>query len=139
MGGTYVLMLGMDVDTTPTSDLADMGRIVTFFEQTDFSAMAPNNGRANSDTDYVLSVHPTSYIAYADSGSGNLGLTTMSAGVYDFFWFDPVDGDTVTQQDQAVTDGTNTWARPSGIGAEAVVWISTAGGTGAVKLRGVTY
>ena len=48
MGGGYVMVLGMDVATTPVDILEDHGRMVEFFEQTNFNTMAPSSASAFS-------------------------------------------------------------------------------------------
>ncbi|MCA9752179.1 MAG: DUF4038 domain-containing protein [Gemmatimonadetes bacterium] len=130
MGGAYVMVLGMDIVSTPTSDLEDCGRLVHFFEQTGFPTMAPLDDLARSDTKWVLAEPGRGYILYADSGTGSLGMAGMPEGYWDLLWFNPVTGATVEQTDVATTGGTANWARPGGIGGEAAVWISRSGTTG---------
>jgi hypothetical protein len=130
MGGAYVMILGMDIASTTMSDLQDCGRQARFFESTNFNEMAPHDELANGGTDYVLAYPGQSYIAYASNLSGNMGLKGMTAGTYDFKWFDPVDGDSVVQTGVSVGAGDQSWAKPSGIGAEVALYVNKTGGVG---------
>jgi hypothetical protein len=124
MGGAYVMVLGMDIVNTSTSDLQDLGRLVRFMESTNFNKMAPHDELRFANTEYVLASPGDSYIAYSSGSSGaEIGLRNMVAGRYDFRWYDPVDGTTVVQNDVAVTDGDQSWQKPSGMGNEIVVHI----------------
>ena len=51
------------------------------------------------------------------------GLRNMSAGTNDFSWYDTVGGTIVVQNGVAVSDGDQTWQRPSGIGNEVAVYM----------------
>ena len=64
MGGAYVMHLGWDIENNTMSDLRDCGRLVSFMESTNFNEMSPHNELKHADTEYVLAVPGSSYIAY---------------------------------------------------------------------------
>jgi hypothetical protein len=123
-GGAYVMILGMDIASTPLSDLEDCGRLVEFMESTDFNRMAPHDELAYGGTQYVLALPGESYIAYASNLTDELGLQNMTAGTYEFTWFDPSTGDTIEQLGVALPRGDQTWATPEGFGSEVAVYLS---------------
>jgi hypothetical protein len=123
MGGAYVMVLGMDIGSTPTSDFEDLGRLAQFMESTNVNEMAPHDELAFGATQYVLARPGHSYIAYASNLSGNIGLRKMAAGTYDLKWFDPVNGATVIQTGVQVASGNQTWIKPSSIGNELAVHV----------------
>ncbi|UCC97608.1 MAG: DUF4038 domain-containing protein [Phycisphaerales bacterium] len=127
MGGAYVMVLGMDIATTPKSDLEDCGRLARFFESTDFNEMAPNDELGFAGTQYVLAQPGTSYIAYASQLRGEMGLKNVRPGVYKFCWFDCATGKEVTQHKVSVTGGDHTWKKPTDIGNEIAVYIKRIG------------
>ena len=104
--------------------LEDNGRINTFMEQTDFHKMKSRDDLAAGSTKWVLANPGSSYIAYTYDYSGTMGVRDMTAGKYDLMWFDPVDGDTVTQKDVSVSSGDATWTKPDTIGNEVALYIS---------------
>ncbi len=128
MGGAYVMVLGMDIATTPVSDLEDCGRLVRFMESTDLCEMAPHDELAFGGTEYVLADPPRSYIAYAFDGRGELGLKGTAPGTYDLRWFDCATGREVVQRGVQVRGGPAKWAIPEGMGPEVAVHIARAGG-----------
>jgi hypothetical protein len=123
MGGAYVMVLRMTIDTTPLSDLRALGRVVTFFESTDINRMAPDDDLAFAGTEYVLAKPGDSYIAYASNLSGKMGIKNLTAGQYDFKWFDPVDGSTVNQKNVSVAGGSQSWSEPAAIGSEVALYL----------------
>ena len=123
MGGAYVMILDMDIASTPRSDLEDCGRLVRFFESTNFYEMSPHDELKHGGTKYVLALPGDSYIAYTPELQGKIGLKGMRAGVYEFRWFDCVAGRQVTQKEVRVSDGDRTWSKPRGIGNEPAVYI----------------
>ena len=127
MGGAYVMVLGMDVATTPKSDLEDCGRLVRFFESTDFDKMSPADELRFAGTQYVLAQPGTSYIAYAPQLRGEIGLKNMSPGVYKLRWFDCATGKELTQEGVRVAAGNQSWTKPSEIGDEIAVYIQRIG------------
>ena len=126
LGGAYVMAIEVDVASTPQSDLTDLGRLRSFMESTDFNKMAPHDELAFADTQYVLANPGSSYIAYAKNASGSIGLKGMTAGSYDFSWFDIASGTIITQSSIAVLAGDAAWARPSGVGPEAALYVRRA-------------
>ncbi|MFW2403409.1 MAG: hypothetical protein ACN4GT_01500 [Gammaproteobacteria bacterium] len=125
MGGGYVMANGWNITDTPVTTLQDCGKLVSFMESTRFYEMAPHDELAFGGTDYVLSNPGVSYIAYAWNLSGDIGLQDMTAGVYDFTWFDADTGNSVEQPGVTVLAGDQTWSRPGGIGTELAVYIRT--------------
>ncbi len=127
MGGAYVMILGMDIATTPKSDLEDCGRLVHFFESTHFSEMSPHDELGWAGTKYVLALPGRSYIAYTPDLQGKIGLKDVRAGRYEFVWFDCVNEERVTQKNVSVADGDQSWNKPDGIGRELAVYIRRIG------------
>jgi hypothetical protein len=127
MGGAYVMVLGMDIAGTAKSDLEDCGRLVRFFEATDFARMTPHDELAATDTEYVLARPGHSYLAYSAKRTGRMGLRKMAEGAYDFTWLDCAMGNQVEQRNVRVAGGEQSWAAPRGIGQETAVWIRKAG------------
>ena len=123
MGGAYVMVSGWDIAATSKQDLEDCGRLVRFMERTDFQELAPRDDLAHGGTEYVLAQPPDSYILYASSLSGEIGVSGIDAGPYSFRWFDASNGNTVEQSEVTVPAGNVTWPRPAGIGTELAVWI----------------
>lgn len=124
MGGAYVMILFMDIESTATSDLVDLGRLSEFMESTNFNDMAPHDELALSDTQYVLASPGDSYIAYTSDYSSGMGLIGMEAGEYTFKWFDPQSGNAMLVENVVVEAGDRTWARPAEItGNEVAVYL----------------
>lgn len=123
MGGAYVMGFGMDIASTPTGDLEDLGRLVRFMESTNFNEMAPHDELAFGGTQYVLARPGHSYIAYAANLSSNIGLQNLAAGTYDFKWFNPATGATVVQTGIAVSSGNQSWTKPATMGNELALHI----------------
>ena len=67
---------------------------------------------AHGGTEFALAKPGESYIAYASALVGDLGLKGMTEGLYDFVWFEPATGNTVSQTGVAVPAGDRTWTRP---------------------------
>jgi len=123
MGGASVMVLGMDIASTPVSDLKDCGNVVRFFETVALSGLEPHDELAFGDTKYVLARPGERYVAYASDGIGALGLRDMQAGTYAFRWFDCVTGRAVLQDAVQVKAGTQTWDKPAAIGKETAAFI----------------
>ena len=123
MGGAYVMVLGMDIASTPFSDLEDCGRLVRFMESTDFNTMAPHDDLRYASTQYVLASPGEGYIAYTHDSNADVGLRGMRAGTYAFRWLDCVTGESVVQPAVAVSEGDQKWPRPRGLGSEVAVYI----------------
>jgi len=126
MGGAYVMVLRMDIAGTARRDLEDCGRLVRFFESTDFRQMTPHDELAAADTQYVLADPSRSYIAYSSNRTDRLGLKKMAAGTYDFVWMDCASGRRVEQQAVKVAPGDQSWAPPPGMGKELVLYLRLA-------------
>jgi hypothetical protein len=123
MAGAYVMILGMDIATTVKSDLEDCGRLVRFFESTDFQQMSPHDELGFAGVQYVLARPGRSYIAYASQLKGKIGLKNMQSGVYKFCWFDCATGGEVTEENVTVAHGDQSWDKPNNIGNELAVYI----------------
>jgi CubicO group peptidase (beta-lactamase class C family) len=121
MGGAYVLVYGMDVATTPDSDLRDLGRLAAFMNQTDFQTMAPLPQFAREDTRYLLLDPGRSYIAYADDAPASLGVAGMAPGRYRLHWFDPVAGRSQRILTAWVGSSRHRWDVPEDFGPEVVL------------------
>ncbi len=126
MGGAYVMILGMDIAGTAESDLEDCGRLVRFFESTNFHEMAPHDELRYAATKYVLASPPHSYIAYTPQPTGDIGLKDMKAGTYSLTWFDCATGTRITQPNVKVPAGRQKWPRPEQIAHEAALYITPA-------------
>jgi hypothetical protein len=125
MGGSYVMILRDDIISTPTEILEDHGRIVEFFEETNFNTMRPYDYFKAGGTEYVMADTTShSFIAYADDLVGNIGLRNMVAGDYDFLWFDTVTGAKERRYAVPVSTGIQYWFKPLGIGDDLAVWIT---------------
>lgn len=124
MGGAYVMVLGWDVAGTPVEDLEACGRLKAFMESTNFNEMSPRDDLAEGGTQYVLASSGESYIVYASSLSGDIGLGYLAAGEYDFMWLDIPAGTTVNQNNVSVEEGAQSWSRPDEIGAELALYIN---------------
>jgi hypothetical protein len=138
MAGALVMVLGMDIASTPACpplgrggeggcDLRDCGRLVEFFESTNFQEMAPRDDLACGGAQYVLALPGDSYIAYASNLSGDIGLKSMEPGSYELRWFDVTNGTTVVQSNVEVAAGDRTWPKPAQIGNELAVYIARTG------------
>ena len=131
MGGAYIMVIGTWTSGTPTNDmLRDCGRLVQFFESTNFNTMAPHDELAHGGTQWVLASPGQSYIAYASNLSGEVGIKGMAAGTYDFKWVDCATGGVASQTGISVSAGDRTWPKPGGIGTELAVWITRTGEAG---------
>jgi len=123
MGGASVMIYQMDIASTPTADLEDCGRLVRFFEATNYYEMAPHDELALDGTEYVLARPGHSYIAYTSRADVPIGLRDMSAGAYLLRWSDCETGKRVRQPTVRVAGGNVRWSRPEGIGEEAALYI----------------
>ncbi|MEM7401022.1 MAG: DUF4038 domain-containing protein [Pseudomonadota bacterium] len=126
LGGAYVMSFEMDIESTPTSDLEDMGRLVSFMESTNFNEMAPHDELSHAGTDYVLASPGKSYIAYSSSAGGALGLKNLPAGDYRLEWFNPINGDTVNEN-VSTQGGNQSWNIPSQFGNEVALYVNQVG------------
>ena len=122
MAGASVMVLGMDVVTTPEADLYACGRLVRFLEATDLVRLAPRDELARGATRYVVADPGRSYVAYA-LGDGEVGLAGLREGRYSLTWMDCATGAMVSLPTVGVGDGETTWVRPEAIGPEAALYI----------------
>jgi len=129
MGGAYVMVYEMFIDSTPTSVLKDCGRLVKFMESTEFNKMSPHDYLKHADTDYVLAKPGDCYIAYASGITTSLGIRNLNKGEYKLKWFGCIDGDIDTQTVNIDSPGNYSWNKPSGIGDEVAVYIKKSGGS----------
>jgi hypothetical protein len=129
MGGAYVMVFRMDIASTSIDELEDCGRLVQFFEMTNFNVMAPRDDLAHGGTDYTLALPGDSYIAYAANLSSDIGIKSMTASTYKFVWYDCETGTTVTENYKSVSSGDLTWTKPTELsGNEVAVWITDVSG-----------
>jgi hypothetical protein len=129
MGGAQVMIYRMDISSTPPGHLQDCRYQQRFFEGTDVNRMSPHDELAHGGTQWVLAEPGQSYIAYASSLPGDIGLKNISAGTYDFTWYDCTNGEKVTQKSVSVGSGDKTWRKPNEIGKELAVHMRKTGGT----------
>jgi len=122
MTGASVMVLGMDVASTPAEDLYACGRLVRFLQATDLARLTPHDELARGATRYVLADPGRSYAAYAPV-AGDVGLAGLDAGVYVLSWLDCATGAEHLQATVPVAGGEARWPRPEAIGAEAVVLV----------------
>ncbi|MBN2138969.1 MAG: serine hydrolase [Sedimentisphaerales bacterium] len=123
MAGAYVMILDMDIADTPEADLQACGSLVRFFEHTDFDKMAPRDELALEAAKYVLADPPRSYIAYSPNAHGKIGLKNLTAGKYDFRWFDCQTAKQVLLPAVSVGPGNQSWTIPETIGPELALHI----------------
>ena len=124
LGGAYVMVLGMDIASTPVEDLHDCGALVQFFSVVELPGMAPHDELACGGTRYVLAQPVQRYVAYASDAQGQLGLRQMQAGEYTFYWFDCRRRRWLALDSVRVEQGDQVWKRPDGFGPEVAVYIS---------------
>jgi len=123
MGGAYVMHLGWDIQRNSITELQDCGRLRKFFELTNFNKMAPHDQLKFGATKYVLAFPDSSYILYTDF-SGKIGIQNIDEGLYNFLWFDPVDGDQEVVTNVHLSEGDNLFTRPTKIGDEVALFLS---------------
>jgi hypothetical protein len=92
-------------------------------ESTNFNEMSPHDELKYGGTQYVLALPGDSYIAYTSNLSGNIGLKDMTAGMYDFKWYDITNGTTIVQKNVGVVDGDHTWTKPASIANDVAVYV----------------
>jgi len=128
MGGASVMVLGMDIASTPVSGLKDCGTVVRFFRQVqDLPSLEPHDELACAGTQYVLAEPGESYVAYTSKPGIHVGLRDMKAARYSFRWLDCTNGKTLVQESVRVPAGDQAWPRPDGIGDEVAVHLNRVG------------
>ena len=121
MGGAYVMVLRMDIMNTPMEILEDHGRMVQFFETTNFGTTSPRDELAWGSTEFVLANPGESYILYSSQASSDLGIN-IKRGFYNLYWFDPATGESRLEVRKAI-GGRKILENPGLAGDELVVWI----------------
>ncbi|MBM3498865.1 MAG: DUF4038 domain-containing protein [Armatimonadetes bacterium] len=120
MAGASVMVLGMDIASTPPEDLYACGRLVRFLEGTDWARLTPHDELARGATRYVLADPGRSYVAYAPV-AGEVGLAGLQAGTYSLTWMDCATGGMAHVPVAGVGDGETAWWRPGTVGGEAAL------------------
>ncbi|MEM7246081.1 MAG: thrombospondin type 3 repeat-containing protein [Acidobacteriota bacterium] len=123
MAGLHMMVFHMFNDPTPDEDLQALRTQQEFFETTNWYDLDPRDDLAFSGTKWVMALPPDSYIAYAPDLTGNMGISGMAAGRYDFHWVDCASGERVQQIGMAVGDGDQAWPKPGGFSEEVAVWV----------------
>jgi len=126
MAGSYVMVLGMDINSTPVEHLQDCRSLQQFFEFTDFNYMAPHDELKHAGTQYGLASPGNSYIAYSSENSDTLGLQNMVSGTYNIRWYDCVTGQNVQQNNIKIASGRQAWKKPPELGNEVSLYITRA-------------
>jgi len=121
MAGAHVMVLRMDVASTPEEDLHACGRLVRFLEATGWHALAPHDELGLGDTEYVLAAPEEEYLVYSGHAEATLGLKDLPAGTYSLRWLDCATGREVWQQQVSLTGGAQTLDKPPALGEEVVV------------------
>jgi hypothetical protein len=116
--------------------LRDMRRMQTFFESVPFNRMAPHDELRSGETDWVLAdPEGGHFILYTHDGGDRLGVRALRTGRYVLRWYDPADGDDVTQG-AVEASGDATFEKPRSIGPEAILYMAPAD-SGAANAAGV--
>ena len=128
MGGAYVMVYGMDIASTPVDALADCGRLASFFEATRFDLMAPQDGIARAETDYVLGNVVSGWILYGVDAATSLGIAIPPSwgGTFNLRWMDCATGAQVLQNGVNVPSGDRTFTIPASLGNEVVLELERA-------------
>ncbi len=124
MAGAYVMVYYMDIAGTPDAILQDFRRLYQFFESTHINYLVPHDELKHAGTQYVLALPGHSYIAYSAEKSKMLGLQGMKAGLYDICWYDCITGESLQLVDAQITQGANSWKKPSGFGDEVALYVT---------------
>lgn len=125
MAGAYVMVIDMDIESSDGEALADCGRMVRFFESTDFYRMKPSDELARESTEYVLASSFGTYILYSSDAAGpGLGVAGLKPGQYDLRWFDCENGQEILLEKFLVEQGPTTWPVPAAIGPEVALYIT---------------
>lgn len=130
MAGSYAMALGwtFETDDEPSvSDLEGCGRLVKFFERTNFNEMAPHDELRLAGTEYLLALPGHSYVAYASQYTEPLGIREMTPGRYTFAWLDAESGATSTYERRVSEEGDFWVEPPPEFKGELAVWIRKVG------------
>jgi hypothetical protein len=140
LAGAYVMVLGMDIATTPVAQLEDCGHLAAFMERAPLTRMAPHDELEFGHTDYVLADPGHAYIAYATGATEELGIKSLPAGGYVFEWIDCATGDLVEEGPVFVESGHRSWPKPAGFGNEVAVLVRLHEATGSAEnLRSTSW
>lgn len=122
MAGAYVMVIGMDIETTDREALRDAGSLARFFESTDFYRMEPRDELALADTEYILASED-SYILYSSGPALQMGVRALTPGRYTLRWFDCGSRREVTQEGISVADPDRSWKVPTGFGEDVALYL----------------
>jgi Protein of unknown function (DUF4038) len=122
MGGLMLMLLRMDISTTPPEALQQCRHLQTFFEATDYWTLSPHDELKDGQTKYVLADPGRSYIAYGDQVDDRLGLKALPPGEYSVLWLDCRSGKTANAR-QHVVEGAAAFGKPADSGSECAAWI----------------
>lgn len=123
LAGAYVMVLGMDIASTPVADLQACGHLARFMERAPLAELAPHDELARGDTEYVLAAPGSAWIAWSGRLTGRMGVAALPAGRFSLTWLDCATGATVRQPGVVVTAGDTTLPPPEGVGTEAALLI----------------
>ncbi|MEX1094959.1 MAG: DUF4038 domain-containing protein [Planctomycetales bacterium] len=132
MAGAYVMVYQMDGASTPVEQLEDCGRLVRFFEQTDFHRMSPRDDLAAGDAAWALAnptpqgadaeEHKASYIVYAANPKERIGIKGLPFANYELLWLDCRTGKTV-RAGAARPGRDGTFELPEGLTGDVALYI----------------
>jgi hypothetical protein len=120
MAGAYVMILGMDVASTPPGDLLGCRRLIDFFESTSFATMEPHDELAFAGTRWVLARPGEEYILYSDEPAGGMGVRGLPDSEWALLWYDAASGN-VLGAPLLAGRGDLVWAIPTGLGQEVAL------------------
>ena len=121
MAGADVMILGMDIASTPLADLEDCGRLVRFMESVHLPKMAPHDELRAGATSYVLAEPDRQYVAWTAAESGDLGVRDMPAGSWQAHWLQCATGRERTDDGVRLPGGTALLPRPDGFSGEVAL------------------
>ena len=123
MAGAYVMVLGMDVASTPAADLEACGHLARFMERTPLGSLAPHDELARGDTEYVIAAPGQAWVAWSGQRTGAMGLGELPPMTCTLTWLDCATGVSVTQPKVNVAGGDVMWPAPPGIGPETALCV----------------
>lgn len=124
MAGAYVMVIEMDIDTTPVEVLNDCGRLVGFFTTVNLKDMAPHDEWAGEGADYVFAAKGKRYIVYGANTDDSIRIKSIPAGKYDLRWYDTVSGKWSDKDNVALDSGAHTFQKPGQFGNEVALYIT---------------
>jgi hypothetical protein len=123
MTGTYVMVLGMDIENTPSAWLKDCRILQKFFESTSYNRMRSTDPLAAGETDYVLANEYYDYILYALNAHNELGIKHIAKGTYSLGWLDCISGNNIYIEKGITATGQCKFSIPEGFGVEVALYI----------------